>query len=118
MASIKIHAGDFQSGTAKLMLSVITFPWGPGDGAFGKSINLSDLEEIDKASEESVKKLGGTVGWGVVGATLLGPVGLLAGLLAGGKGTEVTFVAKLRDGRKFLGSTDAKTFTKLQAAVF
>lgn len=118
MASIKVHAGDFPIGSANLMFSTISFPWQAGDGMLGKTVSLSDLSEVDKASEESVKKLGGTVGWGVVGATLLGPVGLLAGLLAGGKGTEITFVAKLHDGRKFLGSTDAKTFTKLQAAVF
>lgn len=118
MASIKIHAGDFPKVTAKVVFSNIAFPWQQGDGWSGKTIPLSDLAEVEKASEEAVKKIGGTVGWGVVGATLLGPVGLLAGLLAGGKGTEVTFVAKLKDGRKFLGSTDAKTFTKIQAAVF
>lgn len=118
MASINIHAGDFPKGSAKLMFSTITFPWQAGDGILGKTVQLSELDEIDKASEESVKRLGGTVGWGVVGAALLGPVGLLAGLLAGGKGTDVTFVAKLKDGRKFLATTDAKTFTKLQASLF
>lgn len=118
MATIDIHAGDFAKGSAKLMFSTITFPWQAGDGILGKTAQLSDLSGVEKASEESVKRTGGTVGWGVVGATLLGPVGLLAGLLAGGKGTNVTFVATLKDGRKFLGTTDAKTYTKLQAAVF
>lgn len=54
-----------------------------------------------------------------MGALALGPAGLLAGLLLGGeKSKDVTFVAKFKDGRKFLGTTDNKTFTKLQAAVF
>ncbi|MGI2002125.1 hypothetical protein [Shewanella frigidimarina] len=54
-----------------------------------------------------------------MGALALGPAGLLAGLLlGGGKSKDVTFVAKFKDGRKFLGTTDNKTFTKLQAAVF
>ncbi len=118
MADVKIHAGDFPTGNAKLMFSTLTFPWTPGDGFLGKSIQLTELAEVAMASEESVKRIGGTVGWGVVGAAVLGPVGLLAGLLAGGRGKEVTFVAKTHDGKKFLATTDAKTFTKLQAAVF
>ena len=66
----------------------------------------------------STHQLGGTVGWGVVGATLLGPVGLLAGLLLGGKGKDVTFIMKLKDGRKLLGTVDGKTYTKLNALIF
>jgi len=43
---------------------------------------------------------------------------LLAGLLLGGNKKEITFVAKFKDGRKLLATTDSGTFTKLQAAVF
>lgn len=119
MAKIKIHAGDFPKGTANLMLGIISFPWQPGDGfSTGKTVPLSDLEQVDIASEESVKRVGGTVGWGVAGAVILGPVGLLAGLLGGGRGTDVTFVARFRDGKKMLASTDSKTYRKLAAAVF
>ena len=73
---------------------------------------------MEVASEESVKRIGGTLGWGAAGMLALGPVGLLAGLLLGGKKKEVTFVAKVKDGRKLLGTTDHKTFTKLKAAAF
>ncbi|CAD7351601.1 hypothetical protein X12_003531 [Xanthomonas arboricola] len=118
MASVNIHAGDFPKGKATLMFGVLSLPWQMGDGLTAKSISLSDLESVDIATEESVKRLGGTIGWGVVGATLLGPVGLLAGLLAGGRKTEVTFVAKLKDGRKFLGSSDSSTYKKIAAATF
>ena len=65
-----------------------------------------------------MKKIGGTVGWGAVGAIALGPVGLLAGLLLGGKKKEVTFVARFKDGRKLLATTDNGTFTKIKAAIF
>lgn len=65
-----------------------------------------------------MKRLGGTVGWGVAGAALLGPIGLLAGLLLGGKGKDVTFILKLKDGRKMLATTDSKTFTKIAAMAF
>jgi hypothetical protein len=57
-------------------------------------------------------------GWGIVGAVLLGPVGLLAGLLAGGRGKDVTFVGVHKDGRKFFATTDSKTYTKISAALF
>lgn len=118
MATIEIHAGDFAKGSAKYSFSSISFPWEPGDGFFGKSVKPSEIESVDIASEESVKRLGGSIGWGAVGAVILGPVGLLAGLLAGGMGKDVTFVAKLKDGRKFLGTTDSKTFTSLKSLVF
>lgn len=119
MATIKIHAGDFPAGNASSHFSSITFPWKPGDGfSIGESVQFAQIETLEAASEESVKKLGGTIGWGIVGATLLGPVGLLAGLLAGGRKNEVTFVCKFKDGRKMLATTDSKTFTKMQAAIF
>jgi hypothetical protein len=85
---------------------------------FREDIKLSDLAEIEAASEESVKRVGGTVGWGLVGGVVLGPVGLLAGLLAGGRGKDVTFVCKLKDGRKFMATASAKIYTSLSAAVF
>lgn len=119
MAKIKIHAGDFPKGDATMHFSQIVLPWQSGDGFFGgKTIALADLEEIDVASEESVKRIGGTIGWGAAGALVLGPVGLLAGLLLGGKKTEVTFVAKFKGDRKMLGSTDSKTYKTMMAVVF
>jgi hypothetical protein len=54
----------------------------------------------------------------VAGGVLLGPAGLLAGLLLGGKKTEVTFVAKFKDSRKLLATADSATFAKIRAAAF
>lgn len=119
MSTIEIHAGDFPKGKASMSFGAIAFPWQAGDGLTGKSFVLKgNLMSVEVASEESVKRIGGTVGWGIAGATLLGPVGMLAGLLLGGKGKDVTFVATFKDGKKMLATTDAKTFTKLQAIVF
>lgn len=117
MATIKLHAGDWGKGQGTYMFGQIGLP---KPGGWGALENFSEklLTDVELASEESVKKLGGTVGWGVVGAVALGPVGLLAGLLLGGKGKEVTFVAKFKDGKKFLATTDSKTYTKIKAAVF
>lgn len=120
MGTITIHAGDFPKGKASFHFGVLGLPWQAGDGfSTGKALPLTgQLASVEIATEEAVKRVGGTIGWGVVGATLLGPVGMLAGLLLGGKGKEVTFVALLKDGKKMLATTDSKTFTKLQALAF
>ena len=120
MAKIQILAGDLTNGKGTLMFNAITFPLTNGDGfSQGKTLVLTGLlESISLASEEAVKRTGGTIGWGVAVAPLLGPVGLLAGLLLGGKGTDVTFIAQFKDGRKMLATTDVKSFTKLQVLVF
>jgi hypothetical protein len=60
----------------------------------------------------------GAIGWGLVGDLALGPVGLLAGVLSGGKQTDVKFTAAFNDGRRMLATTDSKTFTAMQAALF
>ena len=83
-----------------------------------ESLGFTDIEDIEEASEESIKKLGGTIGWGLAGSVLLGPVGLLAGVLAGGNRKEVTFVARFKDQRKLLATVDKKTFLKIRASVF
>lgn len=117
MAKITVHAGDFLKGETavgewSMLLKTKAHRW------LGEEVYISELESVEIASEESVKRVGGAVGWGVAGAVILGPVGLLAGLLVGGKGKDVTFVAQFKDGRKMLATTDSTTFTRLQAAVF
>lgn len=124
MANLNIHAGDFSKGKGNIsiMFGMVSFSgaWQSGDGFSAKTntFGKDDIEEITLATEDSVKRVGGTVGWGAVGALALGPVGLLAGLLLGGKGKDVTFVLKLKDGRKMLATTDSKTYTKLTALTF
>ncbi|MDD2466955.1 MAG: hypothetical protein PHI97_23415 [Desulfobulbus sp.] len=117
MAKITVHAGDFLKGDGGFSFGSFSLRnqqhlW------VGETIPATNLDDLEVASEESVKKIGGTVGWGAVGAIALGPVGLLAGLLLGGKKKEVTFVARFKDGRKLLATTDNGTFTKIKAAIF
>jgi hypothetical protein len=117
VAKIKVHAGDFLEGDGQYGFGSLTLRT-KEHSFIGETIPVTELETVEIATEESVKKIGGTIGWGAAGAVILGPVGLLAGLLLGGKKKEVTFVARFKDGRKLLATTDSKTFTKLQAAVF
>lgn len=116
----KIHAGDFGEGNQGFFRPYDKTVHMPKDGAMFRKVKYSiqDVEACEHASEESVKRIGGTVGWGAVGGALLGPVGLLAGLLAGGKGNDVTFIISFNDGKKALCSAKSKHYKELQAALF
>ncbi len=115
--TFEVHAGDFKKGKnhqfvgGKLIMKVPR-------KLFREKIPGAQIEVVEIATEENVKRLGGTVGWGLVGGVLLGPVGLLAGLLAGGHGKNVTFVCILKDGRRFLATAPSKVYTAITAAAF
>ena len=121
--SFEIIAGDFKKRKDHFFGSntFFLYPIDGESGFFGdktEKINIDQVEVLEIANEENVKNLGGAVGWGVAGAVLLGPVGLLAGALLGGKGKKVTFVCKFKDGRKFMATAKNKEFVKMQAAFF
>lgn len=117
MAKIVVHAGDFIHTKGQISFGSMVLK--TNEKSFvGEAIPFTEIDELDLASEDSVKRIGGTVGWGLAGAVVLGPVGLLAGLLTGGRGKDVTFVAKLKDGRRLLATTDSKSYTKMKAAIF
>jgi hypothetical protein len=110
MTIFEIHAGDFGKGTGVLYANNhFSLPG-------GNDVPACLLTSVDVATEENVKKLGGAVGWGLAGGALLGPVGLLAGLLMGGKGKNIVFTVQFRDGRKMLVSGDSKAYTAIQSA--
>jgi hypothetical protein len=118
ISRIEIHAGDFKKGGNNFFASDGRLLLGIPGKFFRQWFPITEIAELEVASEEGAKRLGGTVGWGLAGAALLGPVGLLAGLLVGGKAKDVTFICQLKDGRKFLGTTDSKAYTKMSAALF
>lgn len=115
----KIHAGDFGDGEGTFSSLSNSFTL-PVKGKIFQSQRLaaSSLSSVEVATEENVKKLGGTLGWGLVGGAVLGPVGLLAGLIAGGRGKKIVFAARFADGKKLLGSADSQVFTAIKSAAF
>ncbi|MEQ1560657.1 MAG: hypothetical protein ABL933_17180 [Methyloglobulus sp.] len=117
--TFEVHAGDFKKGSDHQYLTGKpgNFIMKTAGKFFRETIPITEIVELDAASEESVKRIGGTVGWGAVGGVLLGPVGLLAGLLVGGRGKDVTFVCKLKDGRKFMATVPSKVYTELSAVL-
>ena len=133
MAAINVLAGDFKTGKAssfsfgELLLARNERGW---LGYKLENIPTSKIASIEIASEQSARSFlgmtGGAIAGGVVlgtvgavvGAAALGPIGVAAGLIAASGGKKVTFVIELKDGRRALASTDAKTFSKMQAAIF
>lgn len=126
MATFEIMAGDFEPGkTAQLMVGRFVKESAQGfhmpiKGKWFKNehIPMSQVEALEIATEENLKKMGGAIGWGIVGGIALGGIGAVAGLLAGGRSKEVTFVCKFKDGRKLLGKCNSKEFADIQAACF
>lgn len=77
-----------------------------------------EIERVELHTEESVKRISGTAGWGLAGLALLGPLGAIGGMLIGGRDKQICFAAYLKDGRKFLAMTDGKTYQNYVAATF
>ncbi|MTI95926.1 MAG: hypothetical protein FH749_10660 [Firmicutes bacterium] len=117
MAKVRVHAGDFLKGSGEFGFGAFALRTAQ-HRFFGERIPASSIEELEVVTERDVKKLSGTLGWGAIGGIAFGPVGLLGGLLIGGRRTQVTFVARFKDGRKLLASTDSKTYSKIRAACF
>lgn len=117
MSKIVVHAGDY-IGTGNYVWGSIQLKSKRYLPFPDVMLKLGDLESVEMASEANVKKLASTVGWGAVGGLALGPVGLLAGLIAGGRKNEVTFVARFKNGKRILATADRKAFLAMQAAVF
>ncbi|PHR57933.1 MAG: hypothetical protein COA43_11190 [Robiginitomaculum sp.] len=117
----KVLAGDFGKcdGGISFLDSLYISHFLDG-GWTPKVINIAreQVKTLDVATEDSVVKIGGAAGWGIAGGLLLGPAGLLAGAILGGRGKKTAFVMVLEDGRKFIGECKSKDYTKLLAHLF
>jgi hypothetical protein len=125
MRTFEIVAGDFGRGEGTVTVGKQNRFVEQGlkmprtDGSYGKAhYGLGQIEMLEIATEQSLKRMGGAIGWGFAGGLALGPIGALAGLLAGGRKNEVTFVCQFKDGKKFLGRAAMNTYTDIQAASF
>lgn len=101
MAKLEVHAGNFLTGRSSVSFGSFSLRT-KEKPILGETIPFKQLVEVGTASEESVKRFGGTIGWGAAGAVVLSPVGLLAGLLIGGRGKDVTLSQSSRMGGSYL----------------
>lgn len=113
MSKVKVLAGDIPAGEWAASASA---QWGFAIlVSKGETLTLK-IASVEPLTEERVKKLAGTAGWGLAGAALLGPLGAIGGMLLGGNRTEISFVCNTKDGKRFMGVTDAKFYQQLVAA--
>jgi hypothetical protein len=103
---VKVIGGDLAQGEWKYETGIL---W----GAFDQIQMQGQVKSIALQTEESIKKLPEMAAWGLAGSMLLGPVGLLAGVLMGGNKKQVCALCELKDGRKFLATMDSKVFQEL-----
>ena len=89
-------------------------------GVFGsEKLDFEDIASLDVFSRDNAQSLLRAAGWGLAGDLMLGPAGLLAGLIGGAQATtQVTFQCVFKDGRKFLGQTGSATYNKFVAALW
>lgn len=74
--------------------------------------NISAIEPI---TEENKSSFIGKAGWGIAGSFLLGPVGLLAGVLAGGNKKAITCAIEIYPEYKMVAEIDVKAYHELNA---
>lgn len=121
--AIKVEAGDLDKGVWQFVgmfgTAVMTRASTTKHLWKGETYNfVTEVESVELLDEEKVKKLAGTAGWALAGAALLGPLGAIGGMLLGGNKKEVAFVCYMKDGRKFMATTDGGTWKKIMAATF
>ncbi|WEK29730.1 MAG: hypothetical protein P0Y58_23010 [Candidatus Pseudomonas phytovorans] len=112
MTRLTVQSGDFLQGEGEYRNGSLTLKT-PRSPSPGERISLTRISDLRLASLEPSRSLGSALGWGVAGALVAGPVGLLAGLWLGGKEEEATFLVTFKDGRKLMAITDGKTWSKI-----
>jgi len=114
LGQFAVIAGDFRISNDHQFLANQLLMKKP-KGWRAEKIPLDQVSSVEVASEEDTRTVGRTAGWGIAGALVAGPLGAVAGGILGGKKNTVTFICKLKDGRRFVGVMKKKQYQNLAA---
>jgi len=116
---ITLIAGDFGKGAAVIQPDV-------RDGSptlmcpNGQPLRLVEtVADIELQSETRERRALRFFGWTLAGGVVFGPIGAVIGALYGAAAQPVIqFAAHCRDGRKFMATSDRRSYQALRAALF
>lgn len=75
------------------------------------------IDNVSILTQENSKAVLGTVGGAAIGTALLGPIGLIAGALAGGNRNKTTLIIECHGGLKLIGIAPTKYVGAIFAVV-
>ena len=75
-----------------------------------------DLEVWERITEENKFKFGPSMGWGFLGAVILGPIGAIAGILLKGRAKQCTVACVFTESRRCAIEMSPEEFTTFQFA--
>lgn len=81
-------------------------------------INKDTLESYEVITEEHVKSATSGAARGLVGGALLGPVGMLAGVMSAKNKKTYHVVLEFKDGKRSLVEVDKKIYNALMTIMF
>ena len=112
-ASNKVIAGDYNGSIVSKHLDILNLKQG-----FLTKISKETVESYEIVSEERNRSAGNVALRGLVGAALLGPVGLAAGALSSKKKGVHQIVIHFRDGKKSMIEVDDKIAKSISITLF
>ncbi len=127
---MKVLAGDFQTRTGSGAQANFIYSHPIGQFTFPDpnkelwfwprhvTYYMDSVEEIQEITDENKVKVLGVAGWGALGGLALGPLGLIAGMVLGGRGKVVVCAVKFKDGKQALLEVNQKEWTNIVAARF
>jgi hypothetical protein len=113
-AADKVIKGDYQNCLVSFAFGNISFIQGFSTKVHLSKQNISSYEVVDEKSQKSATS---AVGRAAVGALLLGPIGLLAGVTAKSKGAYLIAI-QFVDGKKSLIEVNEKIYKAFITMMF
>lgn len=117
MPAIRLKEGDFGSDVDVMVgMSNLYLPDRAREG-LTIAIPFTEIAAVESLADDRSEQVKQAVTLSLKGLAAAGPAGLLNGMRAVGIGKEVIFRVRLRDGRTFVASADARTVANFRGEV-